>query len=221
MMAMPQPNIRAIKIYFWVAAIGFWGLGIVWAANSGQPLWLKLLVSGTTGAIAAMALTWVLSHMTDQGDKPDSPPKLGPAAEGPRPGKGGSGTIIGDRGKIYGGRGGSGIGGGDGGGGFVQGNDGMVVGGDAGNGPWQDAEGKWYPGSNARPTIERLRELGLSTPGVEAAHVLTNLLAEYAHSYGGGKAPDEWINQRLAQMNLRWRVKREPTGGGIRLLNVD
>src|SRR5208337_1151293 len=59
-------------------------------------------------------------------------------------GAGGSGTIIGNRGKVLGGRGGAGgVGGkgGAGGDGFIQGDDGLVVAGDGGNSGTADGRG--------------------------------------------------------------------------------
>ena len=60
---------QAIRGCFWMAAIGFGGLGVIWGvweADVTQPLSVRLLVAGTTSAIAGMALTWVLWHLGDQ-----------------------------------------------------------------------------------------------------------------------------------------------------------
>jgi hypothetical protein len=141
-------------------------------------------------------------------------------------GDGGDGTIVGNRGVVIGGRGGSGgIGGngGKGGGGLIQGDDGLIIGGDGGNCSTADGRG----GAGAKGPTERL---GVSTAlwgfgrgGSAPNHpeydrriqLLTMFRQEHKAKFphdsvyidaGIDPVPADWINQRLAECNEPWRV---------------
>jgi hypothetical protein len=143
-----------------------------------------------------------------------------------RGGEGGSGTIMGDRGTVIGGRGGDGgIGGngGRGGGGLIVGNDALIIGGDGGNCATADGRG----GRGARGPTERL---GFSTEnwgfgrGGSGQNVpeydrrialLKRIRAEYLAKFadevpyieaGIEPVPVDWVNQRLAELKENWQV---------------
>jgi hypothetical protein len=62
MLTLPSPRYRAAKAAFWFAAMCFGSLGILWGANAANyPLSVRLIAAGSTAAIAAMALTYMLS----------------------------------------------------------------------------------------------------------------------------------------------------------------
>src|SRR2546430_60103 len=66
MLTLPTPNYRAAKGAFWTAAICFGVLGLVWGGTATtQSLFLRMAIAGITAAAAAMALTWVLSILSD------------------------------------------------------------------------------------------------------------------------------------------------------------
>jgi hypothetical protein len=68
LLTLRSPNYRAVKAAFWMAAVCFGSLGIVWGVTAvNQPMILRLGVAGITAAAAAMALTWILAHLS--GDK--------------------------------------------------------------------------------------------------------------------------------------------------------
>lgn len=149
-----------------------------------------------------------------------------------RGGEGGSGTIIGDRGTIIGGKGGeggvSGIGG-KGGGGFIKGKDGLIIGGDGGNCGTADGRG----GRGARGPTERF---GFSTDmwgygrgGTGGNHpefnrriaLLKTIRAEYLVKFpadapyieaGIDDVPIDWVNQRLVELGETWRVQLGDAG---------
>jgi hypothetical protein len=82
MLTLPSPNYYIVRGSFWMAAVCFGGLGIVWGTAAGnQPMLLRLAVAGVTAALAAMVLTWVLSQIiekpatTDQNIVVLSPPQ--------------------------------------------------------------------------------------------------------------------------------------------------
>lgn len=62
-LAMIASNYRVARVLFWIAAITFGSMGVVWSANSTAPLWLQLVVSGVVGAIAAIGLAWGLYEL--------------------------------------------------------------------------------------------------------------------------------------------------------------
>jgi hypothetical protein len=149
-----------------------------------------------------------------------------------RGGEGGSGTIIGNRGAIIGGRGGeggvSGIGG-KGGGGFIKGDDGLIIGGDGGSCGTADGRG----GRGARGPTERF---GFSTDmwgfgrgGSGGNHpeynrrisLLRTIQAEYMAKFpedaayievGIDPVPVDWVNQRLVELRETWQVRQGPAG---------
>src|SRR5216684_3094764 len=128
-------------------------------------------------------------------------------------GAGGSGTITGGGGLIFGGRGGKG---GAGGSGSITGGHGIIIGGDGGDAGYVDSEGKSHGGAGGRSPLERLKELGLSSPGLEMAETIETLRQEYIASHdkvspanvaGTEPVPDDWMNQRLKEMGIPLRYE--------------
>jgi hypothetical protein len=145
-------------------------------------------------------------------------------------GEGGSGTIIGNRGVVIGGRGGDGGNGGvagvggKGGSGFIQGDDGLIIGGDGGSCYTADGRG----GRGARGPTERFgfpAEIwGYGRGGAGTNHpeydrriqLLTQFRNDYRARFPGDApyidagvdiVPIDWINQRLAECREVWRVE--------------
>jgi hypothetical protein len=133
-----------------------------------------------------------------------------------RPGVGGGGSIVGDNGKIIGGKGG-GIGGGNGGGGVITGNHGMIIGGDAGGGPTPDGRGGKSPRSPGEvaelPT--ELWKYGRGGAGSNAPEynrrlqILRRIRREYIDMFpdtgpyieaGVDQVPIAWVNTRLKEL---------------------
>lgn len=147
-------------------------------------------------------------------------------------GEGGSGTIIGNRGAVIGGKGGTGgiAGvGGKGGSGFIQGDDGLIIGGDGGNASAADGRG----GKGARGSTERLgfptSSWGYGRGGSGTNHPeydrRLKLLAQFRNEYrarfpeeapyvdaGVDLVPTDWINQRLLECRESWRVAAGEAG---------
>jgi hypothetical protein len=131
-------------------------------------------------------------------------------------GAGGSGKIASGGGVIFGGRGGkggspAGGSGGAGGSGSITGGNGIIIGGDGGDAGYIDGEGKPHGGAGGRSPLERLKELGLSSPGLEMAETIAKLRQEYILSHdnvspamvaGTDPVPDDWMNQRLKEMEI-------------------
>jgi hypothetical protein len=143
-----------------------------------------------------------------------------------RGGDGGSGTIVGDRSVVVGGRGGRGGvsgRGGDGGSGTVIGDDGLVIGGDAGDAVSADGRGA---GGGRGPT----ERYGFNTSlwgygrGGRAAdapeytrriELQTRIRAEYLDRFpddaryiaaGIDVVPVDWVNQRLDELGEAWHA---------------
>lgn len=147
-------------------------------------------------------------------------------------GSGGSGTILGDRGVVIGGRGGRGgiYGrGGDGGSGTIAGDDGMVIGGDGGDAGCADGRG----GRGARGPTERygidtsMWGFGRGGRGADAPEytrrieLLARVRQEYIDRFdddapyiaaGVDAVPVDWINQRLDELGEDWHVARGDEG---------
>lgn len=147
-------------------------------------------------------------------------------------GSGGGGTILGDRGTVIAGRGGSGGvsgSGGHGGSGFILGDDGLIVGGDGGDAATADGRG----GRGAVGPLERangpthLWPIGRGGVGANDPEydrrlmILKRLRAEYADAFpervpfidaGVDQVPVAWINKRLEETGEPWRVEMGPVG---------
>jgi len=147
-------------------------------------------------------------------------------------GEGGSGTIIGDRGLVIGGKGGnSGVAGvgGKGGSGFINGNDGVIIGGNGGNGATADGRG----GKPAKGPAERFGMdsfmWGYGRGGAGANHpeydrrvkLLSAICLEYKTKFpedglyidaGIDRVPADWVNQRLLEFHESWCVLDCETG---------
>lgn len=66
MLALPSPRYRAVRAAFWFAALCFGGLGILWGSHSGAyPMAVRLLAAGSTAALAAISLTYMLSLISE------------------------------------------------------------------------------------------------------------------------------------------------------------
>lgn len=147
-------------------------------------------------------------------------------------GDGGTGTIIGDHGVIFGGRGGDGGSsghGGKGGDGFISGNDGMIIGGDGGSAASSDGRG----GKGARGPTERfgfstdIWGFGRGGSGVNHPEydrrldLLVEICEEYKAKFpddaryvdaGIDRIPIDWINQRLVELDEDWLVVQGTNG---------
>lgn len=147
-------------------------------------------------------------------------------------GEGGGGTIIGNRGAVIGGKGGTGgvAGvGGKGGSGVIQGDDGLIIGGDGGNAAGADGRG----GKGARGPTERFgfptSVWGYGRGGSGTNHPeydrRLKLLVQFRNEYrarfpeevpyidaGVDLVPTDWINQRLLECGESWRVEAGEAG---------
>jgi hypothetical protein len=73
-LTLPTPHYRAAKLAFWAAAICFGGLGILWGAfSTTYPLSVRIPAAGVTAAIAAMALTFMLSLLASHPESTTKP----------------------------------------------------------------------------------------------------------------------------------------------------
>lgn len=60
-LVMLASNYRVALVLFWIGALSFGSLGVVWSATSeGYSLPTQMVVSAVIGAIAAAGLTWVI-----------------------------------------------------------------------------------------------------------------------------------------------------------------
>jgi hypothetical protein len=66
MLALGRPRFGVVRVLFWISALTFWSLGIVWAATSSQPLSIQMMVAGAIGAIAAAGIAWGLWEVRTQ-----------------------------------------------------------------------------------------------------------------------------------------------------------
>jgi hypothetical protein len=145
---------------------------------------------------------------------------------------GGSGFIIGNRGTVLGGRGGSGAVGvppGSGGSGFIRGDDGLIIGGDGGDAGTPDGRG----GRGARSALERSGAptatwkygrggAGANDPEYDRRiELLRAIRTEYAQEFpddipyidaGIDQVPVHWVNKRLEELGEPWRVAAGATG---------
>jgi hypothetical protein len=74
-MVTPGSNARVARVMFWISAIGFGTLGAVWAANQEHLTAMNLSIAGVVGAVAAIALTWVLWQVEHPAMAQDLPAK--------------------------------------------------------------------------------------------------------------------------------------------------
>jgi len=64
MTAREKPHLRAARRLLWGAGIGFWSLGVIWAAtNHHYPLALRIFIAVLIGAVSVGGLAWLLSDM--------------------------------------------------------------------------------------------------------------------------------------------------------------
>jgi hypothetical protein len=66
MLALGRPRFGVVRVLFWISALTFWSLGIVWSATSAQTLSIQMAVAAVIGAIAAAGLTWGLWEVRNQ-----------------------------------------------------------------------------------------------------------------------------------------------------------
>ena len=238
---LEKAKARAIA-WFWVAAISFGSLGIVWGvwgADSSQPLWIRLAVAGVTGAVAAIALTWVLWQVRDHVAASQAKNQgSGTMEQGPG-GSGGKAKVTGDRSGAEGGTGGKGgLGsGGPGGDAEVVGDDSFARGGDGGNAAQPDGRG----GPRTASPGERLNlptsmwPYGYSGRGANnpeydrRLRILTQIRAQFMQAFpddvtfieaGVDQVPISWVNKRLEEMGETWRVEMENGGYKLPPLNA-
>lgn len=100
-LAVLTSNYRVTRVLFWIAAIAFGSLGVVWSATSeGHSLATQMIVSAIVGALAASGLAWAIWEVrTKEGPQkpkeiavvpalPPSPaPQRGPTLEANSGGK--------------------------------------------------------------------------------------------------------------------------------------
>lgn len=130
---------RLTKIFFWLAAIIFWGAILIAQWSDTQPLSIsRLLINGALAAIAAILLTVALDWTKGRESQARRNDKLVQQAGG----KGGD-AIATEGGRAFGGPGGeSGVGiGGDGGSAEAHGNGSIAAGGEGGGGPRANGTG--------------------------------------------------------------------------------
>lgn len=216
-----------------------WVLGLFgFASSSVVQVWLALSNTKLLALVLlAQTLIWGLMSLLAVGYvgyrvKRNALKRQGRPLQGGIGGAGGSGTIVGNRGTVIGGKGGNaGVGGigGHGGGGVIEGDDGLIVGGDGGSAGTSDGRG----GRGARGPMESMGGPTASWPygrgGAGANHPEYNkrisLLAEIRNEYktifqnevpfieaGIDPVPIAWINKRLEERGESWRV--EMSNGG-------
>jgi hypothetical protein len=101
-LAMVASNYRAARVLFWIAALSFGSLGIVWSQQShGYSLATQMIVAAVCAAIAAAALVWGLDEIrgrANAGEVPSVTDKPEPGKNSPAISAGGNITIghIGD-----------------------------------------------------------------------------------------------------------------------------
>ena len=66
MLALGRPRFGVVRVLFWISALTFASLGIVWSATPDHPLWVHMAVSGAIGAIAFTGLAWGLWEVRHQ-----------------------------------------------------------------------------------------------------------------------------------------------------------
>jgi hypothetical protein len=236
MLTLSPSRAAAIRGCFWLSAVGFGSLGVIWGiwgADHMQTLAVRLTVAGITGALAAIALTWALWQIRDQ---------LGPAqlagSEIIGPGSGGNATVSGKRsGAIGGDAGHSGIWpGGPGGNAAVQGDDSFAMGGAGSNSGDPDGRG----GRAAKSPMEiqdketSMWKYGRGGIGANALEynrrlaILTRVRQEYLSTFpdetpfinaGVDSVPEHWVNKRLEELGEAWRVVLKDGGYELPPLN--
>lgn|SRR5882724_6613359 len=230
MLTLSPSKARAIRMSFWLSSISFGTLGIIWGiwgADPMQTLAIRLTVSGVTGALAAIALTWALWQIRDQLGGAQLVPSeiLGPG------GAGGKAKVSGNRSGAEGGIGGKGgLGaGGPGGDAEVTGDNSFARGGDGGNAGQPDGRGgprTTSPGERMNlPTA--MWPYGYGGRGANAPEydrrlkILTQVRAEFMKAFpddvvfveaGIDVVPISWVNKRLEELGESWRVTLKDGG---------
>jgi hypothetical protein len=73
-LAPPSPNHRTARILFWLGALSFGSMGIVWALTSeGYSLRTQMIVAAICAAIAAAGLVWGLRQVGAQSNTSEKP----------------------------------------------------------------------------------------------------------------------------------------------------
>ena len=233
---MLASNYRIARVLFWIAAVSFGSMGVVWSATSeGYSLPTQMVVSATVAAIAAAGLTWALWEI--RGKERAGEPASVTASQTDQPiqgraGRGGSGEIFGNIGTIIGGKGGrvgaGGTGrGGDGGGGVIHGDGGVIVGGEGGS---VDGVNIWYPPAQSayiQMVLEaqgQTPDFNVQYPGAGGAsggwlqrqQVVVKIREEYFKKTGqeakiaSSKIEDvplDYINEKLKEGGYAWRAR--------------
>lgn len=198
-----------------------------------------LLLTGLWSFGAAAFLYWQqlsASHAPSaENPSPGSQMQIGeafqPSAQG---GRGGSGEIFGNDGRIIGGRGGRvGAGGqgrgGDGGGGVIHGNGGVIIGGEGGS---VDGANIWFPPAQSgyasvmQEWTGQTPDFGVQLPGeggatpgwLERQDVVKKIREDYFKANGQEEkieaskvddVPLDYINQQLEKRGYPWRARVE------------
>jgi hypothetical protein len=234
MLAYGDRKIKAIRACFWIAAIGIGSLGVVWGvwgADESQPLSIRLIVAGVTGAIAAVGLTLGLWHLREH-ITPSPSEIAGPG------GPGGKAEVIGEYSGAEGGTGGrGGLGpGGTGGDAKVKGDNSFARGGDGGNAGQPDGRGgqrTMSPGEQLNLPTD-MWQFGHGGRGANAPEydrrlkILTEIREAYFKAFpddvifiqaGIDQVPIKWVNKRLEEIGENWRVTIED--GGYKMPPLD
>jgi hypothetical protein len=98
-LAPPIPNHRAARVLFWLGALSFGSMGIVWALTSEDySLRTQMLVAAICAAIAAAGLVWGLRQVNVQLNTPErsGSPSVAPSTAGDN-NSGNSGIITKDQ----------------------------------------------------------------------------------------------------------------------------
>ena len=227
MLTYGDRKIGAIRVCFWLAAIGIGSDGVVWGvwgANDAQPLWMRLTVAGVTGAAAAVGLTWGLWHLRDH-IAPASPVTIGQGGDG------GSASVKGKNSGAEGGSGGQGgiDPGGKGGDAEVKGDNSFAKGGAGGNAGQPDGRGGrrsigGIENPNNPTAIWKFGQGGLGQNAPEydrRLQILIQIREDYFTSFpadavfiraGIDQVPIMWVNKRLEELNESWRVTMDESG---------
>jgi hypothetical protein len=236
-LAVLASNYGIARILFWIAALSFGSMGVVWSATSEDySLSTQMIVSAIIGAIAAAGLTWALWET--RGKERAGPPRSESTSQAPmaaqaQGGAGGSGEIFGNNGTIRAGKGGNvGAGGagrgGDGGGGIIHGDGGTIIGGEGGS---VDGVNIWFPPSQSGfiqflESQGQTPEFNVQYPGaggatvgwLERQQIVAKIREDYfkkAKQEGKIKSskiedvPLEYINKKLKEEGQPWRARIE------------
>jgi hypothetical protein len=99
----PPPNFRAARVLFWISAVGFGSLGVVWAASGNTLPVGRIAVAAIIGAVAAASLAWVLWELQIREKGGSSQPVIAtpPSLQTPMPTPQGGGGRADEMDRIF------------------------------------------------------------------------------------------------------------------------